>query len=56
MIKVIDPIASMSMTSNVDGVTTIDTYSFFAGVGSNLAYAAAFFFGGAAIFKKRDIK
>lgn len=54
--KVIDPIASMTMTTDVDGVSTIDTFSFFAGVGSNLIYAAGFFFGGAAIFKKRDLK
>ena len=56
VLKVIDPLASMSMPTDVDGVSAYDTYSFFAGVGSNLAYAAAFFFGGAAIFKKRDIK
>lgn len=54
--KVIDPIASMTMTTDVDGVTTIDTFSFFAGIGSNLIYAAGFFFGGAAIFRKRDLK
>lgn len=56
VLKVIDPLASMSMPTDVDGVSTYDAYSFFAGVGSNLAYAAAFFFGGAAIFRKRDIK
>ena len=56
VLKVIDPLASMSMPTDVDGVSAYDTYSFFAGVGSNLAYAAAFFFGGAAIFRKRDIK
>ena len=56
VVKVIDPLASMNVVTDVDGVSTIDTFSFFAGVGSNIAYALAFFFGGAAIFRKRDIK
>ncbi|MBO6261479.1 MAG: hypothetical protein J6N95_02600 [Bacilli bacterium] len=56
VLKVLNPLYSLSVADNVDGVSTMDTYTFFAGIGSNLIYAAAFFFGGAAIFKKRDIK
>lgn len=56
VLKVVDPLYSISVADNVDGVATIDTYTFLAGIGGNLLYSAAFFFGGAAIFKKKDVK
>ena len=57
VLKVVDPLYGISAVSTNDqGIATIDNYTFIAGICSNIAYAAIFFFSGAAIFKKRDIK
>ena len=57
VLKVVDPLyAVAAVDTNDAGIATIDNYTFITGICSNLVYAAVFFFGGAAIFKKRDIK
>ena len=57
VLKVVDPLYGISsIETNDAGVATIDNFTFIAGIASNLFYAVVFFFSGAAIFKKRDIK
>lgn len=56
IVKCIDPLYAISSTTIKDGVATIDNYTFFTGIGTNIVYAAAFFIGGACLFKKRDVK
>lgn len=56
VLKIFDPLYAISSPDVKDGVATINNYTFFAGIGSNLFYSAAFFFGGACLFKKRDVK
>lgn len=62
--KCIDPLYGLSATESVivgegedmKAVATMDDFTFYSGIASNLAYSAAFFFGGACLFKKRDVK
>ncbi len=62
--KCINPLYGLSATESVivgEGkdmkeVATMDNFTFYGGVASNLAYSAAFFVGGACLFKKRDVK
>ena len=56
VVKCVDPLYAISSPAIKDGVATIDNYTFFTGIGSNIFYAAAFFIGGACLFKKRDVK
>ena len=56
IVKCVDPLYAISSSTIKDGVATIDNYTFFTGIGSNIFYAAAFFIGGACLFKKRDVK
>lgn len=56
VIKCVDPLYAISSPDIKGGVATIDNYTFFTGLGANLVYAAAFFVGGACLFKKRDVK
>ena len=62
--KCINPLYGLSSTESVivgEGenakvIATMDNFTFYGGIASNLAYSAAFFFGGACLFKKRDVK
>ena len=56
VLKVVDPLYGISALDSVDGVASIDNFTFFAGVGSNIFYAAAFFGLGSFFFQRRDIK
>ena len=56
VLKVVDPLYGISAVDSVDGVASIDNVTFFAGVGSNIFYAAAFFGLGSFFFQRRDIK
>lgn len=62
--KCLNPLHGLSATDsvivdereNVKAIATMDDFTFYSGIASNLAYSAAFFFGGACLFKKRDVK
>ena len=62
--KCINPLYGLSATESVivgegedmKAIATMDDFTFYSGIASNLAYSAAFFFGGACLFKKRDVK
>ena len=62
--KCIDPLYGLSVTDsvivgegeNMKAIAKMDNFTFYSGIASNLAYSAAFFFGGACLFKKRDVK
>jgi len=54
--KCINPLHAISSPDVKNGVATMDNFTFFTGVGTNLVYATAFFVGGACLFKKRDVK
>lgn len=62
--KCINPLYGLSVTDsvivgegeNMKAIATMDDFTFYSGIASNLAYSAAFFFGGACLFKKRDVK
>jgi hypothetical protein len=62
--KCINPLYGLSATEsvivgegdNMKAIATMDDFTFYGGIASNLAYSAAFFFGGACLFKKRDVK
>ena len=56
VVKCIDPLYGISTIHTVDGVAVIDDFTFYGGIGSNIAYSAVFFISGACLFKKRDIK
>ncbi len=56
VLKCVDPLYGVSSITTKDGVAVIDDLTFYGGIGGNLAFTAAFFFGGACLFKKRDIK
>ena len=64
ILKCVDPLYGVSITSvNVVGegeemkqIATMDNFSFYGGIASNLVYSVALFFGGACLFKKRDVK
>ena len=56
VLKVVDPLYGISAIDSVNGVASIDNFTFFAGVGSNIFYAAAFFGLGSYFFQRRDIK
>lgn len=64
ILKCVDPLYSVSYTEtymvgvgdNMKTFATMDNLGFYGGIASNLAYSAAFFFGGACLFKKRDVK
>ena len=56
VLKVVDPLYGISAVDSVNGVASIDNFTFFAGVGSNIFYAAAFFGLGSFFFQRRDIK
>ena len=62
--KCINPLYGLSATESVivgegedvKAIAKMDDFTFYSGIASNLAYSAAFFFGGACLFKKRDVK
>lgn len=62
--KCVDPLYSVSYAEtytvgtgeNAKVVATMDNFGFYGGIASNLVYTAALFFGGACLFKKRDVK
>ena len=62
--KCLNPLYGLSATDSVivdegekvKAIATMDDFTFYSGIASNLAYSAAFFFGGACLFKKRDVK
>ncbi len=64
ILKCVDPLYSVSYTEtymvgvgdNAKTFATMDNLGFYGGIACNLVYSAAFFFGGACLFKKRDVK
>lgn len=62
--KCVDPLYSVSISEtytvgegeNMKTIATMDNFGFYGGIASNLVYSAALFFGGACLFKKRDVK
>ena len=60
ILKCVDPQYGLAYTDFIregnKSFTVMDNLTFFGGIGGNLAFTAAFFFGGACLFKKRDIK
>lgn len=62
--KCIDPFYGLSVAEttvvgegeSAKAVASMDNLTFYGGIASNLAYSAAFFVGGACLFKKRDVK
>lgn len=56
LLKVLDPLTGLAIVETENGVATMNDLTFYGAIGSNIAYATIFFFGGAYIFKKRDIK
>ena len=62
--KCVDPlygVSSTTTTSVIEGgemkmIASMDNFSFYGGIASNLVYSTALFFGGACLFKKRDVK
>ena len=56
LLKVLDPLTGLAIVETENGVATMSDLTFYGAIGSNIAYATIFFFGGAYIFKKRDIK
>ena len=62
--KCLNPLYGLSVTDSVivgegedvKAIAKMDDFTFYSGIASNLAYSAAFFFGGACLFKKRDVK
>ena len=64
VLKCLNPLYGVSATTTttigsgeeMKQVVTMDNFSFYGGIASNLVYSTALFFGGACLFKKRDVK
>ena len=64
VLKCLNPLYGVSATTTttvgrgeeMKQVVAMDDFSFYGGIASNLAYSTALFFGGACLFKKRDVK
>ena len=62
--KCINPLYSVSIAEtytvgegeDAKTIATMDNFGFYGGIASNLVYSTALFFGGACLFKKRDVK
>ena len=64
VLKCLNPLYGVSATTTttvgsgeeMKQVVAMDDFSFYGGIASNLVYSTALFFGGACLFKKRDVK